>query len=640
MKRSGIPYLLLLAVFVVLVVGPAARPEHSGRGPRADRQDFFIEEDVAVPMRDGVVLRADVWRPSATGRFPVLVYRTPYDKRKAPESYSTFRRALERGYAVVIQDVRGRYASEGKFIPYQQEGRDGYDTIEWAARQPWSNGSVGTFGLSYPGAVQWLAAVERPPHLKAMVPAMTFSTPRNFFYSGGVFDLSWVGWIWNNIAPDARAKKNLAGPKTYEEARAEWHSKREELLRHLPLSELAELKEVAPYYYEWLRHEPGDAWWDWAELRDKYARVDAAVLNLSGWYDEAYGPEGATTNFAGLVASRRGQRDPRTKLLIGPWVHGVDATSEAKAGERAFGPDARIDYDEVVLRWMDRYVRGIDNGLVRPGSPQADSEKPVRVFVMGGNQWRDLDTWPPKEARPTPLHLAAAKPGERGGRLAWTAPKQKKGFSSLVSDPADPVTDPYALHSGAHDYRELAKRADVLVFDTPPLERDLEVIGPITAEIFLSCDAPDTDLWVRLLDIAPDGAAFNLMSPGLEVLRASNRHSGRGRELLAPGRIYKLRLTNLVTSNVFQKGHRLRAQISTAFFPHFSRNLHTGELETLSSKMRKATLRIYHDRLHPSRLILPVVDGRKQPVLSPRETPVVRLAEPAVAGPVERPTMR
>ncbi len=600
MKSSAI----LLPFFLVAFLLPVA----SAGEPQAHDQTFFIEKDIAVEMRDGVVLRADVWRPGATGRFPVLVYRTPYDKRKAPQSYSTFRRAVERGYAVVIQDVRGRYASEGEFIPYEQEGRDGYDTIEWAARQPWSNGSVGTFGLSYPGAVQWLAAVERPPHLKAMVPAMTFSTPRNFFYSGGVFDLSWVGWIWNNIAPDVRNRKHLPGPMTYDEARAEWQGKRERLVGRLPLGDLDELEKIAPFYYRWLRHEPGDPWWRWAELRDKYGRVDAAVLNLSGWYDEAYGPEGATTNFAGLIGARKDERDPHTKLLIGPWVHGVDATAEIKAGEREFGPTAGIDYDEVVLRWMDRYVGGIENGV--------EKEKPVRIFVMGANEWRDIDTWPPKDARLTPLYLAAGQPGQRGGHLAWTAPGEKERFTSFVSDPANPVTDPHALHAGAHDYRDLEKRSDVLIFDTVPLERDLEVAGRITAEIFLSCDAPDTDLWVRLLDVAPDGTALNLMSPGLEVIRASYRNPGWRRELLAPGKIYKLRLQNLITANVFKKGHRIRVQISTAFFPHFSRNLHTGKLETVSSRMRKATIRIYHNQIHPSRLILPTV-GLVEPPATP-----------------------
>lgn len=578
----------------------------AGVVPWDPAQVFVIDRDVPVAMRDGVVLRADVWRPAASGPFPVLVYRTPYDKRRAPESYTTFRRAVERGYAVVIQDVRGRYASEGEFVPYRQEGRDGYDTIEWAARQAWSNGSVGTFGLSYPGAVQWLAALERPPHLKAMVPAMTFSTPQNFFYSGGVFDLSWIGWIWNNIAPDTRARKNLAGPKSEEGARAEWLRVRETLQRHLPLSELGELSEVAPYYYEWLRHPPGDPWWDWAEMRNKYGRVGAAVLNLSGWYDEAYGPEGATTNFRGLAASRKSQTDIRTKLVIGPWTHGVHETTETKSGEREFGPAAGIDYDELVLRWMDRYLRGRDNGV--------DREKPVRIFVMGENVWREEDAWPLPQTRYTPLYLAATASEGKAGGLSWAAPRQNEQASAFLSDPTNPVVDPFATSSGAHDYRELERRSDVLVFDTSPLERDLEVTGPITAEIFLSCDAPDTDLWARLIDVAPDGTAFNLMSPGLEVIRASYRNAGRGREprfyrskLLRPNRVYKLRLTNPVTSNVFEKGHRIRVQISTTFFPHFSRNLHTGELETVSSAMRKATIRIYHDRRRASRLILPVI---------------------------------
>lgn len=568
--------------------------------------DPFIEKDVPVPMRDGVVLRADVWRPAASGRFPVLVYRTPYDKRRAPESYTTFHRAVERGYAVVIQDVRGRYASDGEFVPYQNEGRDGYDTIEWAARQPWSNGSVGTFGLSYPGAVQWLAAVEQPPHLKAMVPAMTFSTPQNFFYSGGVFDLSWIGWIWNNIAPDTRVRKNLSGPKTYQEAVAQWPHVRHRLRSFLPLGRLPDLQQVAPYYYEWLRHPPGDPWWNWAELRHRYAQVTAAVLNLSGWYDEAYGPEGAITNYRGLVASRQGQRDLRTKLVIGPWTHGVQETAATTSGQREFGPAARIDYDDLVLRWMDRYVRGLDNGI--------DREKPVQIFVMGKNAWRQEETWPLPRTRFTSLYLAAPSPERKSGRLRWTAPTSKISFSSVVSDPAHPVVDPFSDSAGAHDYRILEQRADVAIFDSDPLERDLEVTGPITAEIFLSCDAPDTDLWVRLLDVGPDGTAFNLMSPGLDVLRASYRRGGPLRHLLTPGRVYRLHLTNLVTSNLFKKGHRIRVQISTTFFPHFSRNLHTGDLETTSTRMRQATVHIYHDRHRPSRLILPIIslgDGKQ-----------------------------
>ncbi|MGB5176491.1 MAG: CocE/NonD family hydrolase, partial [Thermoanaerobaculia bacterium] len=258
-----------------------------GESPVTGPPGIQIDRNVAVPMRDEVVLRANVWRPDSGGPFPVLVYRTPYGKDATEDWYTTHLHAVERGYAVVLQDVRGRYESQGEFDPYRNEGRDGYDTIEWAAEQPWSNGSVGTFGLSYPGAVQWLAALESPPHLKAMVPAMTFSTPRNFFYSGGVFDASWIPWIYNSIAPDLRERRNLPGPRTAEEASATWEARGTEMRRRLPLDSLDELREVAPFYFEWLEHPPDDSWWDWAEIRGHYDQVKAAVLNLSGWYDEA-----------------------------------------------------------------------------------------------------------------------------------------------------------------------------------------------------------------------------------------------------------------------------------------------------------------------------------------------------------------
>ncbi|MGE5204997.1 MAG: CocE/NonD family hydrolase [Chlamydiota bacterium] len=560
--------------------------------------EFVLQKDVAVPMRDGIVLHADILLPRAKGRFPTLVYRTPYNKEDALKTYTTFQHAAERGYAVVVQDVRGRYASAGEFAAYQNEGRDGYDTIEWAARQPWSDGNIGTFGLSYPGAVQWLAAVESPPHLKAMVPAMTFSTPRNFFYSSGAFDLSWIGWIWEDIAPDLRVKKNLPGPRTYKDAEAAWPTTKNRLLWTVPLDSLPEFRSLAPFYYDWLHHPPDDPWWNWAELRDKYSRVHAAVLNLSGWYDEDYGPEGATTSYLGLLAARKGQRDARTQLLIGPWIHGVQETGKTKSGEREFGSTASIDYDQVVLRWMDHYLRGMHNGVGR--------EKPVRLFLMGENRWRDEATWPPAEAKPVSFYLAGAGPEKKGGTLAGAAPSEEE-FSVFTSDPSHPVVDPYAGKLGAHDFRELAKRPDVLVFDSEPLAKNITALGPITVEVYVSCDCPDFDLWVRLLDVAPDGTVFNLMSPGNDVLRASYRELQRGRQLLTPGQVYKLTLPNMRTGNVFAAGHRIRVQISGSFFPDFSRNPQSGELETVSAKMRKAEIRIYHDREHPSRIVLPVV---------------------------------
>lgn len=559
-----------------------------------------ITKDIAVPMRDGVVLRADLALPATTGRFPTLVYRTPYGKQFALKEGGTFEKAVARGYAVVIQDVRGRYASDGDFLPYQNEGRDGYDTIEWAARQSWSDGNVGTFGLSYPGAVQWLAAVENPPHLKAMVPAMTFSTPRNFFYSGGVFDGSWLDWIWFNIAPDARRRKNLTGPQTRKEAAASWKQDHERIQNFLPLRDLPDLKQVAPFYYEWLSHPPADPWWDWAELRNKYDRVHAAVLNFSGWYDEAYGPDGATTNFDGLLATRRNDRDRRTHTMIGPWTHG--GQDESKSGERDFGAAAPVNYDELILRWMDRYLRNVDNGV--------DREKPVRLFVMGDNAWRDEDSWPVTRAKETSYYLNAESAASRVGTLnsALLAPSPRT--SEFVSQPSHPLTDPYTAY-GAHDYRAFAGRDDVLVFDTAALATDTEVTGPIRAEIFASADVPDFDLWVRLLDVSPDGTAFNLMSPGLDVLRASYRNASLKPELLTPGQVYLLTLDRMLTSNVFRAGHRIRVQISAAFSPHFSRNLQTGESEITSSRTQLGHIRIYHDAEHSSRIVLPVIPRAK-----------------------------
>ncbi|MDH3403083.1 MAG: CocE/NonD family hydrolase [Acidobacteriota bacterium] len=549
-----------------------------------------VERDVAVPMRDGVVLRANVWRPAGPGPFPVLVYRTPYGKDATETWYETHLRATERGYAVVLQDVRGRYASEGDFEAYRNEGRDGYDTIEWAAAEPWSNGKVGTFGLSYPGAVQWLAALERPPHLVAMAPAMTFSSPRHFFYFGGVFDNSWLPWVLGTIAPDLRRRRGLPGAHDEAAADAWWQEHGDELRARLPLSAVPELRDVAPFYYDWLAHEPTDPWWDWGEIRGRYGEVDAAVLNLSGWYDEAYGPEGATTNFNGLVAARRGDPEPRTRLVLGPWVHGVRSVGQRATGDLDFGLDAALDYDDLVLDWMDLHVRGI-------ADPDASAPL-VRYFVMGENRWHDAATWPPEPAEPLVLYL-------RAGGLAAEPPAADGGATLLASDPAAPLTDPYSAF-GPHDYGGFVDGGNVRLFDSTPLERDLEVTGGITAEIHLACDCPDTDLVVKLLDVAPDGKAFNLMSPGLDVQRASYRDPTRGRQLLVPGEIYRLTLDNLMTSHLFRRGHRIRVQISTAFFPHLSRNLHTGELETESATTRRATVTLFHDAAHPSRIVLPV----------------------------------
>lgn len=585
--------LIVLTSFGMLTACTESPAPTSGPGPPAT----IVERDVAVPMRDGTVLRADVFRPPGDGPFPVLVYRTPYDKLAAAESYDTHLEAVARGYAAVLQDVRGRYASGGRFEPYRNEGSDGFDTIEWAAAQPWSNGKVGTFGLSYPGAVQWLAALEAPPHLRAMVPAMTFSSPRNFFYMNGVFDLSWLPWLYVNIAPDARVRQDLPGIRDREQAAKSWPDVAAEYRDWLPLAELPYLRDAAPYYFEWLQHPPEDDWWEWAEIRGRYDTVDAAVLNLSGWHDDAYGPEGAVTNFRGLVASR--PKDARkTRLLLGPWRHGVGATMSRQTGDLDFGEAAVIDYDDVVLDFFDHYLRGIDNDVA--------SAPPVRYFVMGENRWYDADAWPPAGVGAKTLYLAGAGTGGLRAEESDVA-EGAAGRSDFVADPADPVVDTVDA-AGPHDFGWLAKREDVLTFDTEPFDDSVRVAGAIEAVIFAACDCRDFDLWARLYDVHPDGRAFNLMTPGQDMLRASYREPTAGRQLLSPGRVYEFRLPNLLTGNRFAPGHRLRVQISASFAPHFSRNLQTGASEVTESASKRSTISVHHDLEHPSRVVLPVID--------------------------------
>lgn len=562
----------------------------------------IVTRNVAVPMRDGVILRADVRLPRATGRFPVLVFRTPYGKNERdPDNESTFRNAVGRGYALVIQDVRGRYASGGEFTAYQKEGKDGYDTIEWAARQPWSDGRVGTFGLSYPGAVQWLAAVENPPHLKAMVPAMCFSAiGPNFVYFGGVFEAAWASWAYLDMSPNARARRRLGGPRTLAAAKTAWKRLGGDAVIEgwLPSLRMPYLKRIAPYYYSWLEHPPYDPWWEWGNLRDKYSRVQAAALHISGWHDEPYGTEGAISNHLGLVSARTGQSDPRSKLLIGPWIHGVDATGSTSSGNRQFGPTARIDYDQVVLDWLDHHVRGAANAV--PDWPD------VAVYVMGDNTWRKDRVWPLRATTRRIAYFGPA-PDISGFGVISFQPAGENSVNGFMSDPEKPVIDKFGTNFGAFDLRDLAMRQDVLTFETAPLGEDLRIVGRIMAKIYARSDLPDFDLYLRLIDVAPDGTAFNLESAGHEVVRASYREQTVMRKLLRPGEIVEISFDNLLTGNTFKTGHRLRVYLMGSWFPTYSRNLQTGELETTSAVTRSGTIEILYGPAYPSRLVLPVV---------------------------------
>lgn len=576
-----------------------------GSARDGDYPNMIVERNVAVPMRDGVVLRADVYRPDARGRFPTLVNRTPYGKDGMLEGGGepTVGRAARSGYAVVVQDVRGRHNSDGEFRPYQQEGRDGYDTIEWAAAQSWSDGKVGMFGLSYPGAVQWLAAMEAPPHLVAIFPAMTFATGRHFFYYGGGFNHDWMRWIGSTIAPDIRIRKGLQGPKTEEEAEQIWERRKWEWEEFLPLTGFPLFKDVAPWYYEWLEHPDDGPYWSFADVTAAHGRITIPAMNFSAWYDSSYGPHGATTNFTGMrqkgatPRARQGQR-----LILGPWDHGDPKEHETRVGEYEFGPNGTIDYYGLILRWHDRWLKGIRNGI--------DEGPPVRLFIMGENLWRDEMEWPLKRARETAFYLRGAGHANtlRGdGLLSTEPPGPGEPADRYVYDPRRPVKIVNFEKLGPYDRSSIQTRRDVLVYTTEPLDRDLEVTGPIVVRLWIASNAPDTDFAVMLCDVHPDGRAWNLTPQEAGFLRARYRESESSPKLLTPGEPTELVIGGMVTSNLFRRGHRIRLEVTSSRFPVFDRNPNTGEPVAASSRMISARQTIFHDAAHPSRVLLPVI---------------------------------
>ena len=611
--------LAILIVFVVSAAacsdgtGTAGRKSQAGNGgastpavPLPELGNIVVESNVAVPMRDGVVLRADVYRPAGEGRWPVLVMRTPYGKDGAASDGSepTILRGARSGYAVVVQDVRGRYHSDGDFNPYRNEGKDGYDTIEWAAEQPWSNGKVGTFGLSYPGAVQWLAAMEAPPHLASMSPAMTFASGRHFFYYGGAFNHDWMRWILNYIAPEERRRRNLkAGPRTEAEAEKIWAARKWDLERYLPIGGLPDLKDVAPWYFEWLDQPDDGPAWAFADVTSTYPRINVPALSFSAWHDSNYGPIGATTNFNGMreraatPEARKAQR-----LVLGPWDHGDPGIGETKVGELDYGENAAVDYYGLVLRWHDRWLKGIRNGI--------DEGAPIRLFVMGENVWRDEEEWPLRRARPTLFYLRSkgnAATGKGSGRLAADPPQADESPDRYLYDPRDPVVIENFEVMGPRDRSGLETRRDLLVYTSEPLMEDMEVTGPVTVHLWVASTAVDTDFMVMLLDVHPDGKAYNVMPIEAGVARTRYRTSEAAPKLLSPHETVELIIGDMVTSNLFRKGHRIRLHVTSSRFPVFDRNLNTGEPPAHATRMVVAHQTVLHDALHASRIVLPVV---------------------------------
>jgi len=560
----------------------------------ADQYEITVERGVSAKMRDGVTLHADIYRPKAEGKFPLLLQRTPYNKDGSVEFGV---KAAARGYVAIIQDVRGRFSSEGEWYTFKHEGEDGYDTVEWAAALPYSNGKVGMFGGSYVGATQMLAAMAQPPHLAGIFPVVTASNYHDgWTYQGGAFE-QWFGESWTSgLAENTlqrRVEKNtnaMSWIKTIP-------------LASYPLLEPGTAEGLAPYFLDWLQHPTYDNYWKTWSIEDHYAQIQVPAYHMGGWYDIFMGGTlrnyGAIKAGAGSEAARRGQR-----LMIGPWYHGP---FNGKTGDVDFGPESRIEEsDDLILRWYDYLLKGIPNGM--------EKEKPVKIFVMGKNVWRDEDDWPLARAKSTRFYLHSrgkANTSTGDGALNTTAPRPEAS-DVFTYDPADPVPtrggglccDNEHLASGAFDQRPNEQRSDVLVFSSPILQEEMEVTGPISVELYASSSAVDTDFTAKLIDVRPDGYAQNLTDG---ILRARYRNSQEKPELLEPGHIYKFTIDLWATSNVFLAGHRLRLEVSSSNFPRFDRNLNTAEDPERGTRWVKASNTIYHDGKHPSVVVLPVV---------------------------------
>jgi len=537
--------------------------------------------NLRAQMRDGIRLSTNVFRPDVKSPIPTVLIRTPYGK--GSDLSPAYRIFAEHGYAVVVQDVRGRYASEGVFQPLSQEGRDGYDTLDWIARQPWSDGKVGMIGGSYLGIVQWKVALLNNPHLKAISPVVSgYDDYRDRFYSpGGAVKLgNRLLWMSLNLrAPGFKAPEF------------------DRFVLHLPLrtSDRAATGQTSAMWQQSADHPAYDSFWQSISVRDQIRRVRVPSLSFGGWYDnfaqsdlEAYSALSARPGFH--------------RVMIGPWPHNMSI----QFPDVDFGPQSSAAVRTMQIDWLDYWLKGGQSALL--------TAPPVRLFVMGVNQWRDEREWPLARAKPTPFYLLAKKAANslRGGGELSRNPPKKDAPDRFVFDPRNPVPtrggavccNPTVFPWGPIDQRPVEQRPDVLVYTSGVLRKEVEVTGPIRVVLYCSTSAPDTDFTAKLVDVFPDGTARNLTDG---ILRLRYRESLEKPSLARPGQTYQVSIDAGVTSNVFLKGHRMRLEISSSNFPRFDRNPNTGRPVADETELRKASQTVYHDRQHQSYVLLPVV---------------------------------
>ncbi len=550
-----------------------------------------VEYNVLVPMRDGVNLSANIYRPEAPGRFPVLLLRTPYNKNV--EENIDEPKLARYGYVVVIQDVRGRHDSQGEFYPFLNEARDGCDSQQWCATQEWSNGNVGAVGRSYYGFTQLLPAILGSPVLKAMNPVMTGSDVyKDWLYPDGAFALEFA-LAWGATYMDGHTNQLTDI--------GDWSK----FFRHLPLVDAAEaLGHGTRHYRDWTTHPDYDSYWNHISARERMAQVKSPAYFMGGWYDIFLR---ATLDDYKMLREKGSSNEARqaTRVLIGPWSHNL--LNQTQVGEIDYGPRATVDLLGLKQRWFDYWLKGIDNDLLK--------QAPVRIFVMGDNVWRDEWEWPPARTRYCKFYLHSgghANSLHGDGTLDMQLPEAGEPPDHFTYDPADPVPTlggntccwPEITTMGPFDQQAVEQRHDVLVYTTEPLDHDLEVTGPVTAKLFVVTSVKDTDFTVKLVDVYPDRRAMNVCD-GIVVARY--RESLEKPSLLTPDKVYELGVDMWSTSQVFKRGHRLRVEVSSSNFPHFARNLNTGEPPGTSKRVLQAHQTLYHDPSRPSHTCLPVI---------------------------------
>lgn len=566
-----------------------------------------IEKNLQVPMRDGIVLATDVYRPSAEGRYPVVLMRLPYNKEQPVLLFLAGDplRIAQAGYAVVVQDCRGTYQSGGSFDPYFQEADDGVDAISWAAAQPWSTGVVGMMGASYYGATQWLAAMKNPPALKAIAPFITTDQYyEKWTYQGGAFQLGFIlQWATGNFGVGEVVRRLGLGEATGEDLGAAIASGDAVAERywHLPLTDLPELADLAPYVQDWIAHPDYDDYWRAIAPCEHYDSVTTPALNFGGWYDLFLG--GTLANYQAMKAS------VPQKLVIGPWAHGCNVGVYAERNFGLLAHDGVADVTTDQIRWFDHWLKGEDNGI--------ETERPVKLFIMGPDVWREEEDWPLPDTQWREFYLHSdGQAGSTSGELSVEVPEDEPA-DSYRYDPRDPIPTvggatflpglSIAANAGPRDQQDIENRADMLCYTSAVLEHDLEVTGPITLILYVRSSATDTDFTGKLVDVYPDGRAM-LLTDG--ILRARYRGGFEKSEMLTPGEVYRIEIDLVATANVFAAGHRIRLEVSSSNFPRFDRNTNTGGVIATETEadFKIATNEVLHDVDNPSHLVLPIID--------------------------------